>query len=104
MGLDALLYIFFDKLKTDLTGNSDLIGLLSIAIILISAIIYYFGVRWGETRVEEYNVTSHYFAGILFVVNYILEPYIVILLLRLLKNYASYFLLLENVHFGLLLG
>ncbi|MCO5382378.1 MAG: hypothetical protein NHB15_10085 [Methanosarcina barkeri] len=92
MSLDILLNTFCDKLETDITGNSDLIGLLSIAIILISAIIYYFGVRWGETQVEEYNVTSHYFAGTLFVVNYILEPYVVVLLLSLLlKNYTSYF-------------
>jgi len=95
MSFDTL-YTSCDKLETGLTGNLDLIGLLSIAIILISAIIYYFGVRWGETQVEEYNVTSYYFAGILFVVNYILEPYVIILLLRLLINYASYFSTIEE--------
>lgn len=98
-----ILYTSCDKLETGLTGNLDLIGLLSIAIILISAIIYYFGVRWGETQVEEYSVTSHYFAGILFVVNYILGPYVIILLLRLLKNYDSYFSTIEEHAFWVII-
>ena len=57
-------------MEINLTENFDLIGILQIAIILISAIIYYFGVRWGETNAEEYSAPSHYFAGVIFVINY----------------------------------
>lgn len=59
-------------------GNTDLIQLFPTSVILISAIIYYFGVRWGETHVEEYNVASQYFAGILFMINFVLKPYVII--------------------------
>jgi sRNA-binding regulator protein Hfq len=65
-------------MEIDLTGDPSLIGLLPTTVILISAIIYYFGVRWGETHVEEYNVASQYFAGILFMINFVLKPYVVI--------------------------
>ncbi|HII91571.1 MAG TPA: hypothetical protein HA262_05225 [Methanosarcina sp.] len=60
------------------TGNIDLIQFLPTTVILISAIIYYFGVRWGETHVEEYNVAAQYFAGILFMINFVLKPYVII--------------------------
>ena len=91
-----LLYPFCDKIDTDLT-NSDLIGLLPIAVILISAVIYYFGVRWGETRVDEYNAASNYFAGVLFVINYMLEPYLIILFVKwVIEKYTSYSFIIEK--------
>ncbi|AKB72191.1 hypothetical protein [Methanosarcina mazei] len=79
-------------MEINLTENFDLIGILQIAIILISAIIYYFGVRWGETNAEEYSAASHYFAGVLFVINYLLKPYFLILIVEFfVKNYTSYY-------------
>lgn len=79
-------------MEINLTENFDLIGILQITIILMSAIIYYFGVRWGETNAEEYNVASYYFAGVLFVINYLLKPYFIILIFEFfIKNYTSYF-------------
>ena len=68
-----------------------LIGLLPIAVILISAVIYYFGVRWGDTHVDESNAASNYFAGVLFVINYMLEPYLIILFVKwIIEKYTSY--------------
>ena len=72
--------------------NDDLIKLIPTLAILVSAAVYYFGVRWGETQVEEYNVASHYFAGVLFVINYLVGPYILILLVEfIIENYIPYF-------------
>lgn len=79
-------------MEINLTGVSNFIGLLPTAVILISAIIYYFGVRWGETKVDEYSVASHYFAGVLFVINHLLAPYILILLGEFfVEYYKPYF-------------
>lgn len=76
----------------EITLSDDLIKLIPTLVILVSAAVYYFGVRWGETKVEEYSVASHYFAGVLFVINYLLGPYILILLVEFfIENYAPYF-------------
>lgn len=91
------LYTFYNEIGIDLTRNSDLIGLLPTVVIIISAIIYYFGLRWGETHVAEYNVASHYFAGILFVINYMIEPYLILLFLKyIFEKYTSYSVFIEK--------
>ena len=71
-----MLSTFSDKMG--IISNDDLIKLIPTLAILFSAAIYYFGVRWGETHVEDYNVASHYFAGILFAINFMLKPYVII--------------------------
>jgi hypothetical protein len=96
------------EMEIDSTGVTNFIGLLQTAVILISAIIYYFGVRWGETKVEEYSVASHYFAGILFIINYMLEPYLILLFVKFIfENYTSDFSINERytswVIYGLLI-
>jgi sRNA-binding regulator protein Hfq len=76
----------------DIFSNENLIELLPTVVILISAVIYYFGVRWGETKVEEYSVASHYFAGILFVIRYLLMPLFIILIIKYsIETYVSNF-------------
>ncbi len=55
---------------------------LSVLVILISAIIYYFGVRYGDTQTTEYGIVSHYFFGVLFIISYILEPYLILLFVK----------------------
>lgn len=94
------------------TGNIDLTQLLPTMVILISAIIYYFGVRWGETHVEEYNVASQYFAGILFMINFVLKPYVVIygvisfieFIFELFSEYNSFQLLFFKSEINLFLN
>lgn len=82
-------------MENDLTKYSDIIGLIPIVVVLISAIIYFFGVRWGETQVREYNAASHYFAGILFIINCMLEPYLILFEIYMQWFIISLLLLVE---------
>ncbi len=62
--------------------DSIQIQIFSITIILISALVYYFGVCWGHTQVENYNKSDCYFASILFIVKYMLPACALIIYLQ----------------------
>lgn len=84
---------------------SNLIVLLPTLVILISAIIYYFGVRYGDTQATEYGIVSHYFFGVLFIISYILEPYLILLFVKYINDkYISYSPSIEINIFLVILG
>lgn len=68
--------------------ENSLIGVISISVILISALIYYFGVLWGHTQVADYTKADCYFAGVVFIIKYLLPACILILLIR---DYHTFF-------------
>lgn len=83
---------FFDEMRIVFTENPHLIGLLPTVVIVIGAIILSLGVRRGETRVEEFNVTSNYYSGVLVVINYILEPFAAIFFVKfIIENWVPIF-------------
>ncbi|WP_440955893.1 hypothetical protein ACSAZK_02740 [Methanosarcina sp. Mfa9] len=67
-----------------ISDPGNLIVLLPTAVILISATIYYFGVRFGDTQTTEHGTVSHYFFGVLFIISYMLEPYLILFFVKYL--------------------
>jgi len=62
--------------------ESTQIQIFSITIILISALVYYFGVLWGHTQAENYNKADCYFASIMFIIKYMLPACSIVLYLQ----------------------
>lgn len=67
----------------------SLIEVVSTAVILISALVYYFGVLWGKTQVQEYRKVDHYIASLFFIAKYLLPPCILSLFIE--ENITNYF-------------
>lgn len=61
---------------------SNLAGFFSAGIILLGALIYYFGVVIGSTKVEEYDKTGFYLEGVFFIIFYLLFPFVIITLME----------------------
>lgn len=59
--------------------DSNLIEIVSTSVILISALIYYFGVLWGKTQVGEYGKVDYYIASVFFITKYMILPFILAL-------------------------
>lgn len=86
---------------------SNLAGFFSAGIILLGALIYYFGMVIGSTKVEEYDKTGFYREGLFFIISYLSIPFVIITLIDgfliqhsgLLTNYILNF----NKHFILLI-
>jgi hypothetical protein len=73
--------------------STNFIEIFSIFIILINALIYYFGVLWGHAQVEEYNTVSYYVGGAFFIAKYLLLPCVVILFI---ENYTPFYFVLST--------
>lgn len=97
---------------------SNLAGFFSSGIILLGALIYYFGTVIGSTKVEEYDKIGFYLEGVFFIIPYLLFPFVIITLMedyfvqnpeflsnqRLIFNDYSLWLLLIQLFLSLCLG
>jgi len=69
--------------------NISNIGNLSLVIIALAALLYYFGKLIGDVKVEKYEKTDYYIEGLFFSLIYIALPFVPILLLT---QYTSIYL------------
>jgi sRNA-binding regulator protein Hfq len=74
-------------------GNIGNIGNLSLVIIAVAAILYYFGKLIGDVKVEKYEKIDYYIEGLFFSLIYIALPFVAVLLLTQYANlYIPFFL------------
>lgn len=72
---------------------TNLTSIFSFGFILLGALIYYFGLFIGSTRVEEYDKTGYYIYGFFFFITYLLIPFgIVLFVNEVLSQYPNYLL------------
>lgn len=69
--------------------NISTIGNLSLVIVVLAGLLYYFGKLIGDTKVEKHEKTDFYIQGIFFSLTYIALPFVVVLLLT---QYAQIYL------------
>jgi sRNA-binding regulator protein Hfq len=69
--------------------NISNIGNLSVVIIFLAALLYYFGKLIGDVKVEKYEKTDYYIEGLSFSLIYIVLPFVAVLLLT---QYANLYL------------
>lgn len=60
--------------------NLSNIGNLSLIIIAVAALLYYFGKLIGDIKVEKYEKTDYYMQGVLFSLSYIAMPFVLIII------------------------
>jgi sRNA-binding regulator protein Hfq len=66
--------------------NISNIGNLSLVIIAVAALLYYFGKLIGDVKVEKYEKTDYYIEGLFFSLIYVALPFVVVLLLTQYAN------------------
>ena len=66
--------------------NISNIGNLSLVIIAVAALLYYFGKLIGDVKVEKYEKTDYYIEGLFFSLLYIALPFVAVLLLTQYAN------------------
>jgi sRNA-binding regulator protein Hfq len=59
--------------------NISNIGNLSLVIIAVAALLYYFGKLIGDVKVEKYEKTDYYIEGLIFSLLYIAFPFVIVL-------------------------
>ena len=62
------------------------IGNLSLVVIVIAALLYYFGKLIGDIKVEKYEKTDYYIEGLFFSLIYIAFPFVVVLIITEYTN------------------
>lgn len=79
-------------------------GNISIIVIIFSALLYYFGVLVADVQVQRYDKAHTYIEGLFFSINYIIAPFILILLIiESLKLYLPFLIALILQMFILIL-
>lgn len=66
--------------------NISNIGNLSLVIIAVAALLYYFGKLIGDVKVEKYQKTDYYIEGLFFSLLYIALPFVAVLFLTQYVN------------------
>jgi sRNA-binding regulator protein Hfq len=66
--------------------NISNVGNLSLVIIAVAALLYYFGKLIGDVKVEKYEKTDYYIEGLFFTLIYIASPFVAVLFLTQYAN------------------